>query len=202
MNYDDTCIPLPLTLWISLHNHCWILWCSVINRDSCFLNMALKEEWLTQHDLCDYGKSVRLYCLPGAIVTTNPQLIKPNSAFCLTVHSLFPSFQSQTKNSDSPCDTPRCCPQSYCRTHRDGPETLQWFCLSALVVFSSACWWRACCQMCNNTPSIHLYEIAIFPPSDDTQQGAQMIHWKGDFMLSASWDGNADGDCDIWVGGK
>lgn len=96
INYDDTCnlisffFFLPLLSRISLRDHCGTFRCSEINCDSQFLNMALKAEWLTQLDLCDYGKSVRLYCLPGAILTTNPQLIEPNSAFCLTVRLFFP----------------------------------------------------------------------------------------------------------------
>lgn len=104
-----------LSLWISLLDHGRMFWCKEIYRDSQFLIMAPKAEWLTQNDLCDYGKSVRLYCLPGAIVPTNPQLIKPNWAFCLTVKPP-PPFQSQTKGNNSPVEhhcfvkIQRCCP--------------------------------------------------------------------------------------------
>lgn len=145
INYDDTCnlIPffffLPLLSRISLRDHCGTFRCSEINCDSQFLNMALKAEWLTQLDLCDYGKSVRLYCLPGAILTTNPQLIEPNSAFCLTVRLFFPpSFQSQTNANNSPVKhhrfvkIQRSCPiQLCCQAHRERPDNPKWLYLLA-----------------------------------------------------------------------
>lgn len=110
-------------------------WCYEIYRDSQFLNMALKAEWVTQHDLCNHGKSVGLHCLPGAIVTTNPRLIKPNSAFCLTVKAVFFLFSVTDKKQYLPpvkhqcfVKTQGCCPTRFCcATCQDMPETLKWF---------------------------------------------------------------------------
>lgn len=217
MNYDEifhylypsSPIHVDSLQWPLLH----FFQCNEIHNDSQFLNMALKAEWLTQHDLCDYGKSVRL-CLPGTIVTNNPQLIKPNSAFCLSVKPFFWSFQSQTASSNYTMKH-----VSFVKTERRLNSAVAKLAETVLrLVNNSACicftahliclliseidYWRAGCQKCNNTLSIHSYVIAIFHFWITHHRKWRWVTER-EISCSASWDGSAEGnELGLWHMGR
>lgn len=169
--------------------------------------MALKAEWLTQHDLCDYGTSVRLYCLPGAIVTTNPQLIKPNSAFCFTVNIFFsPLFSHRQKAITPPWSiiallkyrhVQFSCAAKLVETGLrplNDSISLHFVLFPALFVFITVRW---LVNEEHNARSaiilllIYLCLKAIFHLLIKHNGEPKMIHRAGDVMLLAIWDGSA-----------